>query len=138
MIKIKKNHHINFKFKFDIGLEILSLCGVYAYSINSLIGIFYDFTVEKNNQDALLDINEFIYNYSQVRNLDSFVISQSKEDKRILSANEALEILARILAILQSTFQTIFILECLRRYADKNNPFMRKPVSFIKILKSSA
>ena len=49
MIKIKKNHHINFKFKFDIGLEILSLCGVYAYSINSLIGIFYDFTVEKNS-----------------------------------------------------------------------------------------
>ena len=109
---------------------------MYAYSINSLIGIFYDFIVKNNNPDALyeLDINEFIHNYSQVINLDSIVISRSKEDERKLSVNEALEIIARTLAILQSTFQTIFILECLRRYADKNNPFMRKPVSFIMIL----
>jgi hypothetical protein len=116
----------NLNFKFDIGLEILSLCGVYAYSINSLIGIFYDFAVKNNYQDELQDINQFIHNYSQVRNL---VTTKSNEDKKQLSVNEALEILARNLALLQSTFQTIFILECLRRYADKNNPFMRKPVS---------
>lgn len=42
-------------------------------------------------------------------------------------ASEILAAVASILSIIQGTFQTLFILECLRRYAASNSPFMRKP-----------
>lgn len=42
-------------------------------------------------------------------------------------ASEILAAIAAILSIVQGTFQTLFILECLRRYAAANSPFMRKP-----------
>lgn len=52
-------------------------------------------------------------------------VESSAEDDDL--ASEILAAIAAILSIIQGTFQTLFILECLRRYAAATSPFMRKP-----------
>ncbi|CAF0798153.1 unnamed protein product [Brachionus calyciflorus] len=86
---------------FDVVLEIFSLGGVFAYSVNNLIAIFYGFA----NKDQITRA------------------SGGGEDltKNITSA------FAAILQILQSSLQTLLILECLRRYAERDKTFMKKP-----------
>jgi hypothetical protein len=110
---------------FDIGLEILSLCGVYAYSINSLLGIFYD--LAKNHESEYYSVEDFI-NFGFNETLNSHTIKSIKSEDNILNEiNKITEAIARILSLIQSSIQTFFILECLRRYAEKNKSFMRKP-----------
>lgn len=53
--------------------------------------------------------------------------SEENADEVSTLSSEILASIAAILSIVQGTFQTLFILECLRRYAAHNAPFMRKP-----------
>ena len=53
--------------------------------------------------------------------------SEESSDEVSTLSSEILASIAAILSIVQGTFQTLFILECLRRYAAHNAPFMRKP-----------
>lgn len=109
---------------FDVALEILSLCGVYAYSINSLIGIFSSFSPDTN--ESKVSIQQFIDNKNITR------IIRSNSQSTGVAVINVTDIIARLLSLLQSTFQTLFILECLRRYAYNTKPFMRKPVRALK------
>jgi hypothetical protein len=126
---------------FDIALEIFSLFGVYAFSINSLIAVFYSF-FSKSPEKTPIYFFEYL-------GLDSLASSRSVDiNENALSvagasgggsggghgsgsqdglAIEITAAIASILSIAQGTFQTLFILECLRRYALHNEPFMRKP-----------
>lgn len=93
---------------FDVVLELFSLGGVIAYSVNSLIAIFYEISNSHSNKtEASLHRSGDAEEASNLTNITPAV--------------------AAILSIVQGSLQTLFILECLRRYAQLNSPFMRKP-----------
>lgn len=101
---------------FDIALEIFSIFGVYAYSINAIIAIMYElFGSEFTEQEYYLDY------------LSSFGKKSGGSSTDKDTSFNILAGVASVLQIIQSTSQTLFILECLRRYALYNSPFMRKP-----------
>ena len=114
---------------FDIVLEIFSLFGVYAFSINSLIALIYGFTNDYpifeliNFQDYLSNLN----NGNSHSFLESVKNTVNQTKSSLQLANEILATFAAILSIVQGTLQTLFILECLRRYAAENRAFMIKP-----------
>lgn len=111
---------------FDIVLELFSLCGIYAYCVNSLIAIFYSFAYSHKAKPEL----EYYYNYlpgnENFRLNEERSAAPSGHNENNLATNITAAI-ASILSIVQGTLQTLFILECLRRYAALNSPFMRKP-----------
>ena len=86
---------------FDVALEIFSLFGVYAYSINSFIPVYNFFMLEYASSEPV------VWDKAHTSNVAATVAS--------------------LLSIVQSTCQTLFILECLRRYAQDNGAFIRKP-----------
>ena len=61
--------------------------------------------------------------------MESFLREKSVMSEKTATdiATEVLSTLDAILAIFQATVQTLFILECLRRYAAFDSPFMQKP-----------
>ncbi len=86
--------------------------GVYAFSINSLIALFYQFALG-NSPDT-----------------DSFYIKSqtaSNENRLLTTATNVTAAISSFLSIIQGTLQTLFILECLRRYARNNGAFLHKP-----------
>ena len=123
--KIRKNYskvvpEINM---FDIVLEVVSLVGIYSYCINSLVAVIYNYF---NHQEVSACSPQYY--------LDNFecteaghVKSASSENEPYLFVNEMLMVLNSLFSIIQGTLQTLFILECLRRYAFENKPFMKKP-----------
>jgi hypothetical protein len=48
-------------------------------------------------------------------------------NKEIIIANNYSALISSFLSIIQGTLQTLFILECLRRYARDNGSFLHKP-----------
>lgn len=93
---------------FDVVLEIFSLGGVFAYNINSFIAVFYGLAHGTTaNQPNIPRANQADENQDLTNNLTS-----------LFSAS---------LQIIQSSIQTLLILECLRRYASNNASYARKP-----------
>ncbi|RNA40606.1 histone-lysine N-methyltransferase 2D [Brachionus plicatilis] len=91
---------------FDVVLEIFSLGGVFAYNINSLIAVFYDLT------------------HGRVPN-EPYLSKEAQPDDDL--TNNISLLISASLQLIQSSVQTLFILECLRRYASKNASYARKP-----------
>lgn len=106
---------------FDVALEILSLCGIYAYSFNSLLAIIS--TLNSSESLPTVSIDDFISSFNNNTSTESPLNDEQPE-----AAFSYIEVANRIVSLVQSTIQTLFILECLRRYADQNKPFLRKPV----------
>ena len=113
---------------FDIVLEIFSLFGVYAFAINSLIALIYGFAVNYSKTE-LEYYEDYLDHLSSNHTQASFFRSTESNEKTssIDLANQILAAFASILSIVQGTLQTMFILECLRRYAADNKSFMVKP-----------
>lgn len=109
---------------FDVVLEIVSLCGIYAYSINCLLAILNTFSQDKKSQ--FVSIDDYFGNFSSTARVSE------NNDHEVNDETRYIEISTRLLSLVQSTIQTLFILECLRRYANENKPFIRKPVRFLK------
>lgn len=103
-IRIKKHYNKYYlpTNMFDVVLEIFSLGGVFAYNINSFIAVFYGLAHGETPSKA----------------------SQS-EDSDLL--NDITSLISASLQIIQSSVQTLLILECLRRYASENSSYARKP-----------
>jgi hypothetical protein len=93
-------------------LEIFSLFGVYAFSINSLIALFFIFSTSENSTTN-----------------DNYLKSgiPNGNNNGIVIANNYSALISSFLSIIQGTLQTLFILECLRRYARDNSSFLHKP-----------
>jgi hypothetical protein len=83
---------------------------VYAFSINSLIALFYIFSNENSDSNDHLKSGGSNGNYNE-----------------IITANNYSALISSFLSIIQGTLQTLFILECLRRYARDNRSFLHKP-----------
>lgn len=119
---------------FDIVLEIFSLFGVYAYSINSLIALFYWFANHNTSATTLENYMDFLTHwgsnkYANVSQLEASRAGETTSSTGHSSSalTDATATIAAFLSLIQCTFQTLFILECLRRYAAENSPFIRKP-----------
>lgn len=100
---------------FDVVLEVLSMVGIYAFGINSLVAIAYsshDKQQESDSQEHVLKMGAHTNEYAS-----------EGEKEFIKTAN----ILAAVSSIIQSTVQTFFILECLRRYAYNKRELVQKP-----------
>lgn len=94
---------------FDVVLEIFSLGGVFAYNINSFIAVFYGLANgNAPNQSYILPKANQAEEYQDLTNNLTSLFSAS-------------------LQIIQSSIQTLLILECLRRYASNNSSYARKP-----------
>jgi hypothetical protein len=96
---------------FDVVLEVLSMFGIYAFSINSLVAIF-------NASHDRESLDNYSHGKSEVNSM-----SASTEDQTIRYVN----VLSAVLSIIQGTIQTFFILECLRRYAHNKRELVNKP-----------
>ncbi len=83
---------------------------MYAFSINSLIALFYIFSNENSDSNDHLKSGGSNGNYNE-----------------IITANNYSALISSFLSIIQGTLQTLFILECLRRYARDNRSFLHKP-----------
>nr|QDF21448.1 histone-lysine N-methyltransferase 2D [Brachionus koreanus] len=94
---------------FDVVLEIFSLGGVFAYNINSFIAVFYGLTHGKEPDDE-----------------PYILLKAGQSDDSDLTNNITL-LFSALLQIIQSSIQTLLILECLRRYASDNSSYARKP-----------
>ena len=105
---------------FDIVLEIFSLGGVYAFSVNSLIALFYEFAKSDHSTQDLIDYVLYLTGHKSAPAGENYDMT-SELGVNITAA------LASILSIVQGTIQTLFILECLRRYAFLNRALMLKP-----------
>jgi hypothetical protein len=116
---------------FDIVLEIVSLCGVYAFSVNSMLALFHSF-IYGDKINTSYDLKTFfsmknIHNsnlYSSGGGGDS---GNHSEENDLELVNRIMAACASFLSIIQATIQTLFILECLRRYAAFNSELMHKP-----------
>ena len=110
---------------FDIVLEIVSQCGVYFYSVNSLIALVYSFFPNESKYPTEKTYQDFLNQYN-LTSISSKSTEASKDDVTLVITN-AIAAVAALISILQSTLQTLFILECLRRYAQNDIQFMQKP-----------
>jgi hypothetical protein len=108
---------------FDVVLEIVSLCGVYGFSVNSLIAIIYNFIFYKTEFESTSFVEFLSSNGSLLEPGPNTRDSASVTD---LGSN-FLAAMAAVLSIVQATFQTLFILECLRRYAEQAEGLIHKP-----------
>jgi hypothetical protein len=108
---------------FDVVLEIVSLCGVYGFSVNSLIAIIYKIMLLKPDY-VKTDYAEYLVGNQSMKSLAQADIEN--EAFRDVGNNLAAAI-AAVLSIVQATLQTLFILECLRRYAEHSTQFVSKP-----------
>ena len=121
---------------FDITLEIFSLFGVYAFNINSLIGILYSLADDNSIVDKLYDYKLYVESFLVTDYLNRSEILDSAEINAHVTrsgmpgddnpASDAIAVAVCIVSIVQSTLQTLFILECLGRFA-KNKQFVTKP-----------
>ncbi len=118
------------KKRFDIVLEVMSLVGMYSYCINSLIAVLYSFanlhpqapvSIEKFAAQILLELNKINNSFNL------YSSGGHAEDTELDFVLRIILALNSIITIIQGTVQTLFILECLRRYAYEDKPFMRKP-----------
>jgi hypothetical protein len=98
---------------FDVVLEILSMFGIYAFCINSLIGIFYNYYKENQGEDEGFKI--------------AYSAGGGDKNNPLNKSIPVLIIVSAFLSIIQGTIQTFFILECLRRYANDERELIRKP-----------
>ncbi len=129
-VKIRK-HYTKVKPElnmFDIVLEIISLGGVFIFSINSLIAVLYSFGIaqvdnEKLQQESYLDFLTADLAAGGNRPKNMMFAAPSPVNSNISGVVLHVRILAvlnSILSIIQCTIQTCFILECLRRYANED------------------
>lgn len=133
MIKVRRNYtkvvpEIN---AFDIGLEIVSMCGVYAYSINCIIALVYSLFDVSSKREEQVDFAEFLTTplvefVNQGPN-SSWIeaVGNKMSDRELVSS--ILALISAVLSLVQGTLQTLFILECLRRYASQNSQLVHKP-----------
>ena len=98
---------------FDVVLEILSMFGIYAFCINSLIGIFYYYYEKSQGKDEMFKIG--------------YSAGGGDKNSPLNKSIPVLIIVSAFLSIIQGTIQTFFILECLRRYAYNKRELVRKP-----------
>ncbi len=77
-----------------------------------MIALFYIFSTNENSHSN-----------------DHFMKSGVSDgnNKEIIIANNYSALISSFLSIIQGTLQTLFILECLRRYARDNGSFLHKP-----------
>ena len=101
---------------FDVVLEILSMFGIYAFCINSLIGIFYYYYLKNNENNGSAEVIQ-----------NSYSASNGDTGSPLNKSIPVLIIVSAFLSIIQGTIQTFFILECLRRYAYNKRELVRKP-----------
>jgi hypothetical protein len=109
---------------FDIVLEIFSLFGVYAYSVNSLIALFYSFSTNSNKIAELEYYMDYLNHWDSSRVTDDHSTEHSSSNEIFADITACL---VAVLSLVQGTFQTVLILECLRRYAVYDSPLMHKP-----------
>jgi hypothetical protein len=137
LIKVRNNYS---KIKpemniFDVVLEIVSLCGVYAYHICALIAIFYTYykmATDKDLKDKpLQNYMDYIEQFKPSQVYNSIISSRAggydDTSRSTTILLNTISMIASILSLIQTTFQTLLILECLRRYAYSTAPFMNKP-----------
>ena len=110
---------------FDVALEILSMFGLYAFCINSLIAIFY-YYYEENNMILEAPLTTTSKSDQNMINYASAGENEHSEGP-LHESIPPLIITSAILSIIQSTIQTFFILECLKRYAYNKRELIRKP-----------
>ena len=119
---------------FDIVLEIMSLCGVYIFGINSLIAVSYEFSNDHLKMELPKEnYLEFLKEPAPANNNLLYAAAVSGggvgglDNNPIALVVQILATINSILSIIQATLQTWFILECLRRYAHGDKAYMRKP-----------
>ena len=109
---------------FDIALEIVSLCGIYSFSINTIISLSFWF-YNKSGPIMPTNYQTFLTTFTNGTLLYHEEFSHGND--RITYSIFILAFLNAFLSIIQGTFQTLFIMECLKRFAHEIKTLIQKP-----------